>query len=425
VEYKFKYTILSGIQVFFSAINLLLLTVISSEIELNHFLIALNLVGIIQQIINSPFEQFLYYFAKIFTENENYLNQQLGKALKISLLFSFSILIALVFGGSYLMISLFDVENVHVVMIHRNMLAMIGVVAFTTSITVIHSYFVSTQHIVRSYIIALLPIISQFFGMIYKLWTNSDLIEVAYFISFGYFIAFSYGIFCIYRTISLKNNSDLKLIYPVMLSSVKLRFAHNIHIVGTQVLINNYIVLQNISNGNFILLVKKFSDAVMSTINGPALKLMPEKIQYMLSSNLRKESFTFVNLMQNVLKAIWLQYLLLFLSLFILYFVNMKFHFKICSWYDYINILSFLFITIFVSLELPYSIILNALNKSQVFVVTNISYIVLIFLISEVFISFNLIVLFPISFLCGQILVYFLNKKMARVSLSYEFGKSW
>ena len=424
MEYKFKYTILSGLQVFFSAINLLLLTVISSKTELNHFLLALNLVGIIQQIINSPFEQFLYYFTKIVTDEQNILHQQLSKALKVSLLLSLVISIAFIFGGSYLMILLFDVENLNIEMIQRNMLAMIGVTSFTTSITIIHSYFVSSQLIVQSYIISLLPIIFQFFGMIFKFLTNTDLIEVAFFISFGYLVAFSFGIICIHRKLILKNNSDFKTIFTVMINSVKLRFAHNIHIIGTQVLLNKYIVLQNVTDGNFTLIVKRFSDAVMSTINGPALKLMPEKIQHMLSSQMKKENFTFVNLMQNVLKVIWLQYLLLFFSLLILYFVNLKFHFITCSWYDYITIVSFLFITIFVSLELPYSIILNALNKSQVFVVTNLSYLCVILLISEVLISFNLIILFPISFLCGQILVYFSNKKKAGVYLNYELAKN-
>ncbi len=420
MDFKFNYSLLSGVQVFFSSLNLLLLTQFSNTVQLNHFLISLSIIGVIQQIMNSPFEQFLYHFTKIYLSDKNTLNEQLTQVLVIALFFSCLISFFFIFDGCSFLLELFNVKKINIDFINKYMIALLGVLFFTTSVTIFHSYFVSIKLILHSYAVVIFPILFQFIGMIYKILTNSDLIIVAYFMSVGYGFSFVSSLIYNYRKLNWKNKNHFKSIINAMIHSVKIRFAHNIHIVGTQILFNMYVVKLNLPNGNFILIAKRFSDAVVGTINGPSLKVLPSKVQEILSKHVSNKSFSYNSLAQNSWRHLRLQYLILFCTLVILCLANIYLKYMILTWCDYVNILSFFGVSIFISLELPYAITLNALRKSRVFILSNISYLILVFLLSELFIHFDLIILFPVSFLCGQIIVYVMNRKGARSIVNYE-----
>jgi len=409
---RYKYNLFSALTVIFSSINLVLLYIIfGNNSDLAIFFIVTAVVTSIQLLINLPFEQFLHFFNRSFDKKSSEAKNFYTIILFLSVCFSMILgLILISFSESILNVFTPNFDD----LIFHDVFKMFGISSINLLICLplfIAQQKVNSQFLISvSYLMTFIPIMLQNLTLVIGIFIfEINIFDVALAIVIGNLISFIVGLIFTYKDIKFYGVdkfliNDIKF---MMLESIKIKLAHNIHNFSFLFIMNNIASSLPTNFSSLMYGVKRLSDSILTVFLGPLLRTLPNifssyiKLKNMDKFRRKLKKISIQNGAIFILATIFAVSISFSLSLFLDLDTKEISFIRTC-------IIGFFIFSLLVSIELPYSVACMAFGKSKQFYIANIGFAILLSLslgISNLE-SFYIFLLF----LCfGQLYVFFIN----------------
>lgn len=414
--FNFKYNFLVIIQVLVSTLNLLLLFVyygVSEQSDI--FLLSFSILSIVNLIQLLFTEQFIYYYNKIKIDSINAANSLFTTVFLYSLMISIIMAILIYFFSNELIELFASQYNNDFILKTDNFFNLLSLtIIFYLPLYVMQNVLNANDKISFSYIISIFPQLFISFGFLYLYIFDGEILELSFFYFIGTLISFIMALFLVKEFFNLQNEKQNLLIKELVINSFKIRLAHNIYGVLSILIINNF--LSSFPSGYLSIFhyAKKASDTILNVIYGPTHKVLINVI----STNFSKSN---IDNIEKVLKKINLIMPIILIPLSFLVYILIPYVLDFFHPMDSekVDLLKYTFLilmlqVVLLSLEVPYAIVNLTKNDSNIFYISNFSFIIFLFLF--VFMTNSLFNFYslPVGLCLSQIINYYLIRNKAK-----------
>lgn len=377
--FKLKYNVLAVSQVLLGAINIFLLYhTYGTDVDSAAFLLSLSIVSSIQLILASFSEQFVFYFhAAVARSKES------GSQYYSSVFFTF-LLISLLVGGiayKHLGIVLKLSASGLAPDASSQTLRVLNVLAlsllFYLPAQVTQAVISARGQISISYLLSSIPSFFQFAGIMAASMYKASVLWVAAAWTTGQLVSLLVG--CLFAMPKIPNRAtyNFSAVIDTLVSSIKVRCAHNIHNFLLIFIINNYTSTLATNYSALFFYVKRVTETFLNVVYGPTQKMLVNVIATGTQSGQRREIreslkktdriFPPLFVMAAVLGWMLIPYLTLLkpLNAGEITFVQISFLLLITH-------------TLLMAVEMPYAIVSMARHASMVFYISNTVFIFLL-----------------------------------------------
>lgn len=274
---RIRYQLLSAVMVTVSAANIVVLFLIFGKgAETKSYLLALNVVAVVQLILATPFEQFVYYYLRAKKESPIRSDSIFTACMACSTLLGF-VTAALFFCFDAIVMELatpnlsLESRSQFAKVLHQLLIGL----ALGVPCQLIQNRASAEGRITLSYLFSLIPGLTLGAGMVLAWQFHLPINAVAGSWSLGYFIAFCVGIGLSGRRLLHQFPLRSLQLMPLFIESTKMRTAHNIHNVCLLQGIN--IATSGLADNiaSIFLALKRASDALLFVINSPIQRTLP------------------------------------------------------------------------------------------------------------------------------------------------------
>jgi hypothetical protein len=276
VVFKLKYNLLAVSQVMLGAINIFILyRTYGAEANSAAFLLSLSIISSIQLILVSFSEQFVFHFHKARAEAES-----AGRHYYSSVFFSFLVLSLALGGvifsqlGIILKLSAASLDPAAAERTLRLLEVLALSLLFYLPAQVTQAVLSARGQISTSYLLSSIPSFCQFAALVAAGMFDASIQFVAIAWTVGQFLSLVAG--CIFAAPRLPTPSTFRhrLVVDTIVTSLKVRSAHNIHNFLLLLVINNYTSTLPLNYSALFFYVKRVSETFLNVVYGPTQKML-------------------------------------------------------------------------------------------------------------------------------------------------------
>jgi hypothetical protein len=379
VVFKLKYNILAVSQVILGAVNIFFLyRMYGAGVDSAAFLLSLSIVSSIQLILVSFSEQFVFHFHSATATSDS-----LGRQYYSSVFVTFLVIGLLLGGAVYsqlgfvLKLSASRLDSA----VASRALQVLGVLALSLSFylpaQVTQAVLSARGQISISYLLSTIPAFFQFVAFIVATTINVSVLSIAAVWTAGQFVALLVGCFFAVPRLPTRATYHRKAVLETIISSIKVRSAHNIHNFFLLLVINNYTSALPTNYSALFFYVKRVTETFLNVVYGPTQKMLVNVISIgtqtgdtrTIASSLQKTDRVLPPLfvVATLLGGFLIPYLALLKPLDAgeIIFIQVSFALLMVH-------------TLLMAVEMPYAIVSMARHASAVFYISNVIFIALL-----------------------------------------------
>jgi hypothetical protein len=406
------YSFLSLVQVFISFANLFFLYKCFGKSSITAvYFISTTIVGSILLILITLTDQFVYHYLNFKTKSKERAETFFNTTILISIIAGGVLGVVIIFFPSVIL-EIFAKNlssNDHQLAAGLIQYPSLFIFTFSGPLNLIQSKLNVDGKILLSYLMAMLPLITQLFAWIILYYQSIEITFIFWAQSAG--IVLSILIFIIYYwknltlTVSFKKN-----ILSMISDSIKIRTAHNLHNFFLNYLISNSLSASHPTITTIFFTVKRFFEALQQILIGPIQKTFPNVIKKSFESNSYSIQSFFSNHIKLSFQILILSIVIAFVSLVIFIWSPYNTFFGENNQFLIFCIFCYLIITFSIFQEIPFTLFIMSQSKSLVIYRSNILFLIQLFIILNLASSALKEYLLVFSILLGQIIILISNK---------------
>lgn len=381
----------------------------STEAKL--FLVAAGTYSIFQLIVSMFTEQFVYKYARLKEESKNRADGFFHAYLVTIILISAFLCPVYYYASLYFVnIGIYDVPLYSRTFYKDLTISYLPMVLVFAPLQILSQYSQALQDYAHCYLRSTISNISMSSYLIISFLIDMDLVDIIKYSSATVLIFVICTVVPFFSKCNIKLNES-NYVFSCILSSVKMRFSHNIHNVFTLALINSYSTTLNSSMGSQMLYARKGAETIMNVIYGPIHKVIINEIS--AGYSFFYDNYNIIKLRKYITSAFLFAVIVALIGVvipsgnianksldifFVLYFTTFSLQYMVMCY------------------ELPYAVLCNYEDKYQVFFMSNLIYVCFAYFIFSLLTECQ-VVLYqaaPLSLCLAQFINYTLIVKAAK-----------